>query len=151
MSETLHRCLYLLSVAAVFMTATGCSMPVPEAGDRSTDKEAVLGVTWEWAETITPAERIEVATPNRYTIRLKRNGEAQIRYDCNHGGSLYDISDGTLSFGPLTATRIPCPAGSQASAYMHQLAAVNAFFTENGFLYLELPADGGTMRFRKAD
>jgi hypothetical protein len=33
---------------------------------------------------------------------------------------------------------------------MRDLQRVSSFFVEGGELYLELPADSGTMRFRKA-
>ena len=151
MNENPNRWPCLLSVMAFFLATIGCATPKQVSDLRSTDQQSIIGVTWEWTETITPHGRIEVSEPDRYTIRLKDNGEARIRYDCNHGGSLYKISNDSLSFGPLTATRIPCPKGSQGPVYMGQLAAVVAFFTENGFLYLELIADSGTMRFRRTD
>lgn len=145
------RRLLLVSLAAGFVMSAGCTGPSHDGGSRSMSSETVVGSTWEWVETTTPDGHIDVPKPARYTMRLKRNGEAQLRFDCNHGGSLYEISHGALSFGPLTATRVPCAEDSRGSAYMAQLEAVHGFFTENGFLFLELPGDSGTMRFRRAD
>lgn len=151
MSSAFRRRLLHASVLSSFLAAAGCASPVADENVRATSGASVVGHTWEWLDTDTPDGRIDVARPDRYTMRLKRNGEAQLRFDCNHGGSFYEISDGALSFGPLTATRIPCREGSRGPVYMKQLGAVHGFFTQNGFLYLELPDGSGTMRFRRAD
>lgn len=141
----------LVSILSGCVILAGCAALKHKDEPRSTSSEAVLDHTWHWVETTTPDGRIDVAKPDRYTIRLKQNGEAQLRFDSNHGSSFYEMSEGTLSLGPLTATRVPCAGNSKGPVYMNQLEAVRGFFTENGFLYLELPADSGTMRFRRAD
>jgi len=151
MNHTPHRRRRIVQLLCGLIIVAGCAAPQQEDGARSLAPATVVDHTWEWVETKTPHGSIEVAKPARYTMRLKHNGEAQLRFDCNHGGSFYEISDGRLSFGPLTATRIPCPEGSRGPVYMEQLGAVHGFYTESGFLYLELPADSGTMRFRRAD
>lgn len=142
---------YVLGVACLVTTclAAACAMADQDSG-RSTAAESLQGVTWEWTETATPDRRIRVAAPDRYTVRFKGDGEAQIRYDCNHGGGMYELDKGQLSFGPLTYTRIRCGEGSWSFLYRQQLGAVRSFFTENGDLYLELPEGTGTMRFRRA-
>lgn len=141
------------TLAAACLAAGGCAMSGNENTpdqNRSTALESVTGTTWEWTGTRTPNREIAVTTPKHYTVRFKDNGEAQIRFDCNHGGGLYDMAEGRLAFGPLTYTRIKCGEGSQSISYRHQLGAVESFFTERGELYLELPNDAGTMRFRRA-
>jgi heat shock protein HslJ len=115
-----------------------------------TDPRDVLGETWEWVSTITPAEKITVPTPDRYTIRLTDDGKLQARFDCNCGGGTYEISPSRLSFGPLLSTRRACPEGSLGGPFMRDLQRVLSFFIQDGNLYLELPFDSGTMRFRPA-
>lgn len=117
---------------------------------RSTDSRDVLGKTWEWEQTITPVEKITVPNAERYTIRFAENGKLQARFDCNRGGGEYKISPGKLSFGPLLSTRMACPPDSLDGPYMRDLQRVVSFFVQDGHLYLELPLDSGTMRFRAA-
>jgi len=118
---------------------------------RNAEPDSVLNQTWQWESTLAPVEKITVLNPERYTIRLTDDGKAQIRFDCNRGGGSYEISEGKLSFGPLISTRMACPADSQDGPFMRDLQRVSSFFIEEGALYLELPADSGTMRFRKAE
>lgn len=143
-----HRPLWA-GLAVALAVAPACAVKQPDAAPAG--PETVKGVTWEWIGTTTPAERIEVTRPSRYTIRLKDNGEAQIRYDCNHGGGLYEMAGTALSFGPLIATRTPCGDDSQDFAYRQQLQVVDSYYTEGGELFFELQGEGATMRFRRAN
>jgi len=121
----------------------------PEA-ERSTDSRRVLNKTWQWELTITPVEKIDVPNPERHTILLTAEGKVQARFDCNRGGGNYEISSGKLSFGPLLSTRMACPPDSLDSQFMKDLQRVTSFFLQDGNLYLELPFDSGTMKFRPA-
>jgi heat shock protein HslJ len=109
-----------------------------------------LGKVWQWQETITPVEKMTAPNPEHYTILLTGDGKLQALFDCNSGGGTYKISEGKLSFGPLVSTRMACPPGSLDGPYMRDLQRVVSFFIQNANLYLELPFDSGTMRFRPA-
>ena len=137
----------LLGMAILGFAAAG---GLSNQNERSTDPQSVLDKTWQWESTFTPVEKIAVPNPERYTILLKADGRAQIQFDCNRGGGDYQISVGKLSFGPLMSTRMACPPDTQDTAFMRDLQRVASFFVENGNLYLELPYDSGTMRFRPA-
>lgn len=143
MNKARRRVAYLVLVTTLALLGSSCS------GHRSAATENITGVTWEWTQTSTPEGVIVASAPRRYTIRLKQNGEAQIRYDCNHGGSLYEISKTRLSLGDLTYTRVPCHEGSQGIMYRQQLGAVTTYHTQDGYLFLRFPGNAGTMRFRK--
>ena len=110
----------------------------------------MIGKTWQWVSTTTPAEKITVPDPGRYTIRFTADGNLQARFDCNRGGGSYTISKGRIAFGPMMSTRMACPPDSQDGPFMRDLHRVTSFFVEKGTLYLELPYDSGTMRFREA-
>jgi len=138
----------LIAALAVAVIASGCAL-VDENAPKN-DTGALKGVTWEWMETRTPAGLITVHRPTRYTIKLKENGEAQIRYDCNHGGGMYEMSGNELTFGPLIATRVFCGEESQGFSYRQQLQIVKSFYREEGSLFFELQDQGVTMRFRRA-
>jgi heat shock protein HslJ len=119
------------------------------ASARSNDPIAVIGKRWQWVGTQTPVERIEVIAPERYTLLLGDDGRARMQFDCNSGGGDYRIGTGSLEFGPLMSTRMACPENSQDHVFVRQLEAVRIFFVENGYLYLDLFADSGTMRFEE--
>lgn len=131
------------------MMMIACASGTPSGQHaRSSDPKMTLNKTWQWVSTITPVEKITVPAPERYTIRLSDNGRLQAQFDCNRGGGDYKISEGKLSFGPLISTRMACPPDSLDSKFMKDLQRVSSFFLQDGNLYLELPLDSGTMKFR---
>lgn len=64
------------------------------------------------------------------------------------GGGDFTISPGRLSFGPLISTRMACPPDNLDGPFTRDIQRVVSFFIDNGQLFLELPYDSGTMRFR---
>ena len=135
-----------MAISVVICTATA-----PLAGaERTRDPEAVLDKTWEWESTVTPVETIAVTQPERYTIRLVEGGRVEARFDCNRGGGSVEISEGRIKFGPMMSTRMACPEDTQDALFMRDLDRVTSFFLDNGNLYLEMPYDSGTMKFRQA-
>jgi len=144
----MRRYLNALWIAAVVVGCAGAG--TPDAGQRSTDPQALLNKTWQWEGTVTPVEKITVAEPERYTIEFADNGSLQARFDCNRGGGSYRVEAGRLSFGPMMSTRMACPEDTQDALFMRDLERVSTFFVEGGRLYLELPYDSGTMKFRPA-
>ena len=133
------------------LVVIGCAAGMSgEPHSRSKDPQMVVGGTWQWVSTVTPVEKITVAAPGRYTILLQEDGNIRVRFDCNKGGGKYTLSEGRISFGPLMSTRMACPPDTQDALFMRDLQRVTSFFLESGELYLELPMDSGTMRFRQA-
>jgi len=140
----------LLSVLCLVYIMCGCATnTLTGKNERSNDPGQAMSRTWQWESTITPVERITVPTPERYTLFLNEDGKAEIRFDCNRGGGEYMIAAGKLSFGPLISTRMACPEGSLDGPFIRDLQRVASFFIEDRQLYLELPYDSGTMRFRE--
>jgi heat shock protein HslJ len=143
--------LRIFSVLFKGMVTVSCAGgPLPGEKTRNIDPQMVFNRTWQWVSTITPVEKIVVPDPERYTILLTYDGKAKVRFDCNRGGGDYKISKGKLSFGPLLSTRMACPPDSLDGPFTRDLQRVASFFVENGNLYLELPFDSGTMKFRPA-
>jgi heat shock protein HslJ len=104
-----------------------------------------------WVSTLTPVERIEVTEPENYTLRLLPDGRAEMQFDCNRGGGNYTIEGNALSLGPLVSTRRACPDGSQDALYRRHLENVSSWFLMDDDLFLEMPMDSGTMRFKGSD
>ena len=140
-----------MALAILALTVSGCATAsnTPRE-ERSKDPQLVLNRTWQWVATVTPVDTITVPNPERYTIRLADEDKVQARFDCNAGGGKYTLSEGKLSFGPLLSTRMACPADSLDRPFMRDLQRTASFFVRDGDLYLELPYDSGTMRFRQA-
>jgi heat shock protein HslJ len=140
----------ILSMVLLGMVIVGCAATgaLPDESTRSTDPQSVLNKNWQWVSTITPVEKIAVSNPERYTIMLTDDGKLQARFDCNRGGGEYKILEGKLSFGPLLSTRMACPPDTLDGPFMRDLQRVTSFFLQGGLLYLELPYDSGTMKFR---
>jgi heat shock protein HslJ len=144
----------ILAVAA--LAVFGCTkntqqgidstVPATNSGD-----ESVVGVRWMWVSTLTPVERIEVTEPENYTLRLLPDGRAEVRFDCNRGGGNYTIEGNALSLGPLASTRKACPDGSQDALFQRHLENVSSWFLMDDDLFLEMPMDSGTMRFKEAE
>ena len=142
---------YIIPIFLAGLMLAGCVTGTSSESDkRSADPKMVIDKTWQWVSTVTPVEKITVADPERYTILLTNDNRVQARFDCNRGGGSYTITAGEISFGPMMSTRMACPPDSQDGLFMRDLQRVVSFFLQNGNLYLELPFDSGSMRFRRA-
>ena len=109
-----------------------------------------VGTTWEWVGTVTAVERVVSAAPARYNLRVE-GGQASMRADCNRGVTKVTLTDpGRIAFGSMAWTRAMCPGGSQSGRYAKEVARATSYFVKDGELYLELPVDSGTLRFRRA-
>lgn len=138
----------LLKALLTVIVVTGCAGAPVNQQVRMTAPQSVVGKTWQWQSTTTPAEKINVPAPERYTFLLTADGRVQARFDCNRGGGSYTIADGRLAFGPMMSTRMACPPDSLDAAFMRDLQRAASFFVRDGALFLQLTGDSGTMRFR---
>jgi heat shock protein HslJ len=116
---------------------------------RTRTPDAVTSKVWRWEGTITPTETLESPAPDRYTLELASNGRLLVRADCNRGMGSYQIAEGMLALAPIATTRMACPPGSLDARYLRDLQRASAFFVEDGRLSIELPADAGTLHFRR--
>jgi heat shock protein HslJ len=127
--------------------------PYRDRADTSQDSTLapnVVGVTWQWVSFMTPVEQLNVDTPARYTIRFERDGRAAVQADCNRGTTRYSVSrDRRIMLGPIVLTRMMCPAGSQGDRFAREVGRASSYFVKDGDLFLELPVDSGTLRFRR--
>ncbi len=141
--------IFTLLLPALLTLVTACASKPGPLPARSKDPTMITGTTWQWEETQTPVEKITSPAPDRYTLLLLPDGRANSRFDCNRGGGSYRIVEpGRISFGAMATTMMACPPGSLDRRFAKDLGQAGSYFVEGGKLYLELPADGGTMRFR---
>lgn len=114
--------------------------------------EEMVGVTWEWVSFTTPKEQIDVAEPERYTVKFSPEGAMAIRVDCNRGFSqLAAAADSRITIEPIALTMMACEDDQLGDRFTRELERVGSFFILDGDLLLELPMDSGTFRFRPAE
>jgi heat shock protein HslJ len=112
----------------------------------------MVDVTWEWVSFTTPVEEITVDVPERYTMQLTKDGNVALQADCNRGMTSYTAgSDGKLTFSGIALTRAMCPQGSLSNRFVREVERASSYFLRDGDLFLELPVDSGTLRFRRQD
>jgi heat shock protein HslJ len=133
-------------VTADWVEVTGAeNVPVVAA---SPVELTLTAVPWEWVSTTDPAQgTVAVGDPNRYVIVLNEDGNAFIQADCNNVQATYTTDGSNISMVPGASTRAVCPADTRDSQFLAQLSAAAIYFIEGGNLYLDLPANSGTMRF----
>jgi heat shock protein HslJ len=108
----------------------------------------LVGTTWNWNGTQTPAEKVTVPDPTKYTLRFMANGTVQVKADCNQGSGSYTVDGNKLTFGPNFAmTQAMCPPGSLDTKFMQSLAGARTYKVEGNNLAIGLVADSGTMLF----
>ena len=122
----------------------------PAAASDSTASMAMKDVTWQWVRLTTPVEQLDVDAPDRYTVRFGSDGRIALKADCNRGmGSYAESADRRLTLKPIVLSRAMCPAGSLSDRFAKEVGRATSYFVKDGDLFLELPIDSGTLRFRR--
>ncbi len=114
---------------------------------------ALVGVTWQWIGFVDPAADgpEEISEPERYELTLNEDGTVDIKADCNNVGGTYTLDGGSIEIVPGPTTLVACPEGSLGDQFVQNLTFARIYFFQEGNLFLDLLADGGTMRFRDAN
>ena len=107
----------------------------------------LTGIPWEWVGTTSPAGLSPVGDPSRYVILFNTDGTANIKADCNNVYAGYTTDGNNITITPGASTMAICPDDSQDAQFLNQLSSAVIYFIDGGNLYLDLPADSGTMRF----
>jgi len=108
-----------------------------------------IGV-WQWERLISSAEKVAVDRPERYKLQLQAGGKAQVLADCNRGQASYSFDGRSFSIKITGITRAACPAGSLSGRYLKVLETAVGQRVKGENLFLDLPTDGGTMKFVRA-
>ena len=162
-SHAVKVLLMLWFMLLVAVLTLGCaSAPVPPSSPQPTPAGTppvavrtglpadVLEVDWQWQILVTPVDTVTPDRPDRYTIRFERTGRVSVRADCNRGGGSYTVTSGRrISFGAIALTRVGCPPGSLGDRFARDVGRVSSYFVRDGDLFLEMPVDSGTLRFRR--
>jgi heat shock protein HslJ len=138
--------------SATFIEATNAeNVPVIPAPPLSA---SLTGVAWQWVSFTDPLEQITIEDPSRYTIAFDEaeggTGQAAIKADCNDVAATYTVDGSSISIVAGPSTLAACPEDSLDQQYLVNLSNAAIFFFDEGDLFLDLWADGGTMRFSAA-
>ena len=106
--------------------------------------------SWQWESLISSAEKVAVNQPERYKLQLQADGKAQVLADCNRGQASYSFDGRSFSIRIIGVTRAACPPGSLSGRFLTALEAAVGQRVRSENLFLDLPADGGTMKFVRA-
>jgi heat shock protein HslJ len=110
------------------------------------------GTTWQLLsiQSMDDAQgTTRIADPSQFTLSFGADGRAAFRLDCNRGTGDYKVApasdgnSGTISFGPIAATRALCPPPHLDERIARDMAHVRGYLLKEGKLYLSLMADGG--------
>ena len=110
------------------------------------------GTTWQLLsiQSMDDAQgTTRVGDPGHFTLEFGRDGRAAFRLDCNRGTGDYTVkpasdgATGTISFGPIAATRALCQPPHLDERIARDMAHVRGYLLKDGKLYLTLMADGG--------
>jgi heat shock protein HslJ len=105
---------------------------------------------WHWESLISSAEKVAVNQPERYMLQLHAGGKAQVLADCNRGQASYSLDGRRFNIRITGVTRAACPAGSLSGRYLKALETAVGQRVRGENLFLDLPADGGSMKFVRA-
>ena len=136
----------------VFANGGPAEMPAEatEPEEQPTAESAGLtGVTLQWPGfTGADGDPVAVENPENYALVLLPDGKFTFRADCNVGTGTYVYdADGTLTLLPGAMTRMACPEGSQADAFLSFLTNANGVTLDEDGNPTVTTADGGSATF----
>ena len=108
----------------------------------------ITGVVWKWQQTRYNNDQKTIpADSSSYTIEFAPDGKLHVRADCNRVGGIYSLQGKRLTIELTHSTRAMCPPDSLDEAFKKDLGAAAIYFFKDGFLYIDLKYDTGTMKF----
>jgi heat shock protein HslJ len=104
--------------------------------------------TWQWVSFTDPGQQFDVESPENYTMTIMPDGNIELVADCNNATASYTVNDGgSITVEPGITTLALCPGESRSEEFLQKLGAAAIYFFQDGNLFIDLFADGGTMEF----
>jgi heat shock protein HslJ len=103
--------------------------------------------SWRWEGLVSSAEKVAIDQPERYTLELQGGGKALVRADCNRGQAAYKLEGRAIAIKISGMTKVACPPGSLSERYLKSLESAVGQRMRGDNLFLDLPGEGGTMKF----
>jgi putative lipoprotein len=120
----------LLAVVAA-LTFAGCC----NCGKISSRTGSLTGSPWQLVQI---DGRTFAAAAESYTLNFAADNNVSGKGDCNRLSGTYasDREKGTLSFGPLVATRMMCPDQASENAFIKALDTIDSYKIDGRMLVL---------------
>jgi heat shock protein HslJ len=123
---------------------------VPFTEGTAAGEPVIVGTVWQWVQTLYNNDtKTAPAKPENYTVQFLEDGKLKVKADCNMKGGTYSTDGKKLSIKITHSTMAACETGSLEDRFVRDLAAGTAFFLQDGYLYLDVKYDTGTMKFSK--
>jgi heat shock protein HslJ len=128
-------------------TKAAAAPPAALPGSRVADTAG----QWRWEGLVSPAGRIEIDEPERYTLELQNGGKVLVRADCNRGQGLQKFDGRALSIKVTSMSKVTCATGSLSNRFVSLLESAATERIRGDNLFIDLAGEGGTMRFVRAN
>jgi heat shock protein HslJ len=125
------------------------SAAVPQAALPAAGPASAAG-SWRWEGLVSSADKIQVDQPERYTLDLQPGGKALVRADCNRGQAAYKFDGRNVAIKVSNMTKVACAPGSLSERFVKSLEAAVGQRVKGDILFIDLPGEGGTMKFVRA-
>jgi heat shock protein HslJ len=86
-----------------------------------------------------------------YSLVFQEDGTVNITADCNTAQGTYQAEGKSIQIQVGAMTKAMCPAGSRSDEFIKYLGSAAIYFFQDGNLYIDLMADGGTMVFAPSE
>lgn len=106
---------------------------------------------WQWVSYIGPVEHFFIDNAAKYTLTFHDDGRVIIGADCNRANGAYQAEADNLTIEVGAMTRAACPPASRSEQFVTFLGYAADYFFEEGYLHIDLFADGGTLVFAPLD
>ena len=135
-----------IALLSLLLAAT----PLARATPTPADEIAIPPVVWELVELSGGGESpVEVAQPDRYTVRFQPGGKVAVGADCNQAAGTYTADNGVLIVIVTVSTLAQCPPDSQSEPFLALFESAITFeFDSDGFLIVA--GDDGSLKLRAA-
>lgn len=108
----------------------------------------LVGPLWKWFATSSPAVGSAfVPDPASYSVSFSANGTVTVQADCNSGTGTFTADGSNINIDVIQVTRAACQPGSLSDAFVQQLNEVVLYGFDGETLFMDRPADAGTMQF----
>ena len=143
----------------------GCSLVIttllaasPAAISAQPASRPLSGTSWELLAVQSMDDSqgtLKIPNPELFTASFADDGQVSFQLDCNRGTASWEVkpsaepASGTLSFGPIAATRALCAPPNIDERVARELGMVRGYLLKNHRLYMTLMADGGIYEWRE--
>lgn len=143
-----------LSPLSAALSLGGCVSTTGEPAKGSIANGGLAATSWRLLsfQSMDDSQGTTKAGNRTYLLNFNADGSLAAQLDCNRGSASWneDISNatgGTLTIGPVTATRALCPPPSMGEMLAARLPDVASYTLRDGHLFLALKMDGGIFEF----